>query len=94
MNSASGSWDVQVRKPAEKGLRRAPRPERERLDAALKQMREDPLAGDVERLKDQPTAFRRRVGEWRILFDVEPVRRLVEVRFIERRTTTTYRRRR
>ena len=56
-------------------------------------MREDPFAGDVERLTPERTAFRRRVGDWRIFFDVDPERRLVEVRDIQRRTTTTYRRR-
>lgn len=56
-------------------------------------MEQNPLTGDIERLKDQPTAFRRRVGDWRIFFDVHPDRRLVEVVYIERRTTTTYRRR-
>lgn len=56
-------------------------------------MREDPFSGDVERLNQQPTAFRRRVGNWRIFFDADLTRRVVEVRFIERRTSKTYRRR-
>lgn len=93
MNSPTGSWDVQVKKPAQKNLRRAPRPERERLLAALTAMRDDPFAGDVARLKQQPTAFRRRVGNWRILFDADPRRLTVDVRFIERRSTTIYRKR-
>jgi mRNA-degrading endonuclease RelE of RelBE toxin-antitoxin system len=54
-------------------------------------MQQNPFTGDIVRLANQPTAFRRRVGDWRIVFDVYPERRLLEVRFIERRTTTTYR---
>jgi len=57
-------------------------------------MARDPFAGDVQRLKDQPTAFRRRVGDWRIFFDVYAEQRLVEVTDIARRPTTTHRRRR
>lgn len=57
-------------------------------------MEQDPFAGDVERLHTQVTAFRRRVGDWRLFFDVYPESRLVRVRYIERRTTTTYRKRR
>jgi len=53
----------------------------------------DPFGGDIVRLHDQPAAFRRRVGEWRLLFDVYRATRLVRIRFIERRTTTTYRQR-
>jgi len=56
-------------------------------------MEANPFAGDVASLQHQPTAFRRRVGDWRIFFDVYPDRRLVEVVDIRRRTTTTYRRR-
>jgi len=91
MNSKPGSWALNVRKPAQKNLRRAPRPERERLIKALEEMQDNPFTGDIVRLTNQPTAFRRRVGDWRIFFDVYPERRVVEVRFIERRTTTTYR---
>ena len=53
-------------------------------------MESDPFAGDVERLKSERAAFRRRVGDWRILFDIHREVRLVEIRYIERRTTTTY----
>ncbi len=56
-------------------------------------MQREPLGGDVVRLAHQLAAFRRRVGDWRVFFDLRPERRLVEVRLIERRTTTTYRKR-
>lgn len=56
-------------------------------------MEGNPLAGDIKRLKNERTAFRRRVGDWRIFFDVHPEQHLVEVVEIQRRTTTTYRRR-
>ena len=57
-------------------------------------MEQDPFAGDVATLKNERAAFRRRVGDWRIFFDVDPTARFVEVRIIERRTTTTYKKRR
>ncbi len=53
-------------------------------------MREDPFGGDIVRLKAQPTAWRRRVGDWRILFDVNTAEQTVDVVAIERRTSTTY----
>ena len=55
-------------------------------------MAQDPFTGDIVQPKSQPTAFRRRVGDWRIFFDVYPEQRLVEVIDIQPRTTTTYRR--
>ena len=92
MNSTA-PWQVLAEARAQKVLARAPRPERDRLQAALDDMERDPFAGDVARPYNQLSAFRRRVGDWRIFFDVYPETRLVRVRAIERRTSTTYRQR-
>jgi mRNA-degrading endonuclease RelE of RelBE toxin-antitoxin system len=51
-------------------------------------------SGDVVVLKDYPVAYRRRVGPYRILFDVDPATRSVQAQEIDRRASTTYRKRR
>ena len=57
-------------------------------------MADNPLTGDIVRLHGQhPTAWRRRVGAYRIFYDLDPVNHFIFVRLIERRTTTTYRKR-
>jgi len=56
-------------------------------------MRDDPFRGDVVPLRHQPAAFRRRVGAWRIFFDVDRERARIAVTEVVRRTTTTYRKR-
>jgi mRNA-degrading endonuclease RelE of RelBE toxin-antitoxin system len=91
MSSSTPAWRVLVARHAQKSVARAPKQERERLRVALEQMEGNPLAGDIKRLKNERTAFRRRVGDWRIFFDVHPEQHLVEVVEIQRRTTTTYR---
>ena len=58
--------------------------------AALDVMQSDPLAGDVIKLAGQ-NAFRRRVGNYRIIFDIDFKALAVDVLDIQRRTTTTYR---
>jgi mRNA interferase RelE/StbE len=88
--SSEAPWEVRIRKDASKGVRRAPKHERERLLTALQGMASDPFGGDVRPLQNQPTAFRRRVGDWRIFFDAYPDRRLVEIVHVARRTSTTY----
>jgi mRNA-degrading endonuclease RelE of RelBE toxin-antitoxin system len=85
-------WDLHVAGPARKQLERMPAKDRERILAVFVTMRENPFQGDIQHLKNQASAFRRRVGDWRILFDPDPGRHLVVVTAIERRTTTTYRR--
>jgi len=58
--------------------------------AALDAMRSDPLAGDVVKLAGQD-AFRRRVGNYRIIFGIDFKTVAVGILDIQRRTTTTYR---
>jgi mRNA-degrading endonuclease RelE of RelBE toxin-antitoxin system len=53
-------------------------------------MSADPLSGDVVKLKGQ-AAFRRRVGDYRIIFSVDFRAFAVGIADIQRRTTTTYR---
>jgi mRNA-degrading endonuclease RelE of RelBE toxin-antitoxin system len=50
----------------------------------------DPLQGDIRKLKGERDGFRRRVGDWRIFFDVYPYEGRVVVTGIERRTSSTY----
>lgn len=57
-------------------------------------MRVDPFVGDVVRLTNTDDAYRRRVGDYRILFDVFRDHRHIEITAVLRRTTTTYRKRR
>jgi len=51
------------------------------------------MTGNVERLINQRANFRRKLGHWRIFFDLYHEQRLVDVVAIERRTTTSYRKR-
>jgi mRNA-degrading endonuclease RelE of RelBE toxin-antitoxin system len=56
-------------------------------------MENDPLSGDIRKLEGQREGFRRRVGNWRLFFDILLEHRTVVVTDIARRTTTTYRKR-
>jgi mRNA-degrading endonuclease RelE of RelBE toxin-antitoxin system len=83
-------WTIHVAKRAEKQLSHFPGKDRERILAALQMMCDDPFSGHIVRLTNQPTAWRRRVGSYRIFFDLYPDQLLVEVVDISRRTSTTY----
>jgi len=51
----------------------------------------DPLSGDVVKLAGTE-AFRRRIGNYRIIFDVDFKAQSVRIFDVLRRSTTTYRR--
>jgi len=83
-------WTLHVARSAEKELEGIPQRDRNRILKTLRDMREDPFAGDVARLQGLPTAWRRRAGNWRILYDLYLDRRLIVIASIRRRTSTTY----
>ena len=83
-------WNLAVVRSAEKQLKKIPAADQKRIVAALDQMRTDPLSGDVVRLNAIAQALLRRVGNYRIFFDIYPAERLVVVSAIVRRSSTTY----
>jgi len=60
-------------------LGRLNQPETRRIVAAIEQMASNPFAGDIRALAGEPDAYRRRVGDWRILFTVDLVARAVRI---------------
>ena len=64
------AWELVLAGPAARALKRMPAAERRRVLAALDAMEQNPFSGDIVRLTAHPVAWRRRVGNWRLLFDI------------------------
>ena len=88
--SGDMQWDLVITKPAARDLTKLSHSDLGRIDAAFAAMRENPYAGDIKFLQGSGGALRRRVGAWRILFEVDQQRRVVVILGVRRRTTTTY----
>lgn len=82
------NWTLLVTKPARKDLARLPRQDQVRIERALDAMQRDPFSGDIKRL--EPSGWRRRVGNYRVFYDLSIAERLIVVTAIRRRTSTTY----
>jgi mRNA-degrading endonuclease RelE of RelBE toxin-antitoxin system len=65
--------------------------DRRHINVALNQMKDDPFQGDVAALKGEYHGlFRRRIGSWRVIFELDTEHRIMLVHDILRRSTTTY----
>ena len=82
------NWQLLVTKSARKELAKLPNPDQVRLERALDALQSDPFSGDIKRL--QPLKWRRRVGNYRIFYDLLLEEQLIVVTAIKRRTSTTY----
>ena len=89
MNSAA-PWIVHVDRAVEKQLRRIPRRDAERVFSAITEMAANPYSGDVVKMHGEEDVWRRRVGAYRIFFEVLSEERVVYVYRVERRTSTMY----
>ena len=62
------------------------------IKAALERLQQEPRTHGTVKLENAPVAqFRHRVGNYRILFDVDDGHKVVEVLDIRRRSERTYR---
>jgi mRNA interferase RelE/StbE len=84
------SWTLRVASRAAKSLQRVPARDRNRLVAVLVEMEIDPFSGDIVRLQGEAHTWRRRVGSYRIFFEVSTEQLTVDVLDIVRRSSTTY----
>jgi mRNA-degrading endonuclease RelE of RelBE toxin-antitoxin system len=84
------TWSLVLTKPAARDLRDVPRSDLEHINVAFEEMRSNPYDGDIEFLKGTNRTLRRRVGAWRILFEVHAEGTLVVILRVIRRSSNTY----
>jgi mRNA interferase RelE/StbE len=83
-------WELAITKPAARDLRDLSREDQRRVNTAFEAMRADPYGGDIKFLRGAGGTLRRRVGVWRIIFEVDQEKRRVVILGVKRRTSTTY----
>ncbi len=65
----------------------------ERLAAAIARLADDPRPPGSEKLRARGPAWRLRVGDYRVGYTIFDPDKLISVDAVDRRTTTTYRKR-
>lgn len=84
------NWIVFLTDTANKELRRLPPKDRVRIDAGIKEMEENPFKGDIIKLGGEHNRWRRRIGAYRIMYNLVPEKRDIFIYDIKRRTSSTY----
>lgn len=81
-----------IRPRAEKNFARFPRQLQTKISSTLKKLQDDPFAKnlDVKKLVGTSKSYRLRVGEVRIIYEVDTRAKQIYVTDIDFRRTTTY----
>ncbi|MBI4160451.1 MAG: type II toxin-antitoxin system RelE/ParE family toxin [Candidatus Yanofskybacteria bacterium] len=84
------NWELHVRNKVRKNIFRFPQKEQRRIALVLGELKTNPYAGDIEKLEGEENSWRRRIGNYRIFYDVYPEKSVIYVFRVERRTSKTY----
>lgn len=88
--SSNENWGLRVRNKVFKDISKFPKPDQVRILAAIENLPLDSHAGDIEKIKGEEKTWRRRIGNYRIYYEIIPEDRVVYVFNAERRTSSSY----
>ncbi|MBI4599491.1 type II toxin-antitoxin system RelE/ParE family toxin [Candidatus Uhrbacteria bacterium] len=73
-----------------KQLKKIPRRYAERIFEVIRSFAINPYAGDIEKMKGEDALWRRRVGSYRVFYEVDGAKKIITVFDVRRRTSNTY----
>lgn len=83
------NWVLLIEPRVAKAAKKFPKRDREHIGTAVAEMRLNPYTGDFTKL-DGGNVWRRRVGSYRIFFEVDQIARTIIIFRIRRRGSNTY----
>ncbi len=84
------SWALQIDPTIYKFLNKIPRKDSERILFVLEKLTQDPFLGDIEKMSGEINIWRKRIGAYRLFYEIHKNRRIIYIFKLERRTSTTY----
>lgn len=84
------NWQLIIDPYARKYIKRIPHNDAKHITVVLRELAANPYAGDIARMDKEENIWRRRVGSYRIFYEVHTAEKLINVFEIQRRTSKTY----
>lgn len=88
--SLSKNWDLQIDPSVFKVLRKISKQDAVAILEVINLLPVDPYFGDIQKMKGEQSAWRRRVGAYRIFYKIKILEKIILVFNLERRTSKTY----
>ena len=90
MNS-NVNWQLKIRDRIWKDVAKFSEKDRERITKVIeKEIILNPYSGDIEKMKGEENSWRRRVGVYRIFYEIITQEKIIYIFRVERRTSKTY----
>lgn len=88
--SSRENWDLQVDPSVFKELEKIPSKNVGVILGVIRLLPTNPYFGDIQKMKGEDEAWRRRVGAYRIFYKVKTAEKVILVFHVERRSSKTY----
>ena len=86
----NANWVLQVDTVVYKFLKKIHRKDAEHILVVINNLSNDPFCGDIKKMKGEDNSWRRRVGAYRIFYEIISQEKIIYVFKVERRTSKTY----
>ena len=84
------NWELRIDGIVKKQLDRIPKKQNRRLFGIIQELAANPCAGDIEKMEGTDDLWRRRIGSYRIKYEVNVIEKRIHVISVQRRASNTY----
>ena len=88
--SSKINWVLQIDYSVYKFCAKVPKTDARRIFEAIKKIPTNPFFGDIQKMKGEENSWRKRVGNYRIFYEIVTQESAVRVYEVKRRTSNTY----
>ena len=89
MNSDK-NWVLQIDDSVYKFLTKISRKEADRILSTIRDLTVNPFRGDIQKMKGEENVWRRRIGSYRIRYELIAAEKVIHIFLAERRTSSSY----
>ena len=84
------NWVLQIDSSVYRFLVKIPRGYAERILSVMQELPDDPFRGDIQKMKGEENVWRRRIGAYRIRYELIIADKVIHIFLVERRTSSSY----
>lgn len=77
-------------KRVKKQIKKLPQDDQNKIAVALLELAENPWSGDIAKKEGEENVWRRRAGNYRIIYSIYKHLNLLDIEEVKRRTSSTY----
>lgn len=88
--SSNINWELRIKESTWKEVKKFPLSDQSRLIEIIETLPFNPYAGDVQKMKGEKNSWRRRIGAFRIFYEIIINDKVIYVFRVERRKSKTY----